>query len=246
MVLFGGLYWYFMIRDSGTQVADTPVVTFTPRPTATPILGLEAIFPNKGGAIVLSAQGNPVSAINNAIQAQVVTPGSLIVAPLLSNPIASGSPEAIGLTDLFDRSGIAYPADMKQALSGKFDFLVYGQKENFDAKGQVTTSPIQSNRAVLVSELVAPIDTSLKAWELTLDNTLSGMGKLLGVDVTKNKKPFQDNSYKGVAIRFKNYPYADHAIDYGMIQYNGKTYLIFAGSREAMFATIDAFLVSGK
>jgi len=66
------------------------------------------------------------------------------------------------------------------------------------------------------------------------------------IDKTKNTGQFRDNSYQGVAIRFKNFPNPDRSIDYAVMSSNGKTYLVLAGSREAMFAAIDAFMSVGR
>ena len=74
----------------------------------------------------------------------------------------------------------------------------------------------------------------------------ANLSNIMAITPTKNTGPFVATSYKGTPVRFKNFPYPDHSIDYTFVQYNGKTYLVVAGSREAMFVTIDVFSIPGK
>lgn len=244
VVALGGAYWYFMIRDSGTDTAiESPVVTFTPRPTPTPIVDvLGSIFPNKGGVIVLPAAGDPSSAFTTALSAQPnIIPGEFTAVDLVSG--ASPSAQTLTVTGLFDRFVATYPAEFKAALGTHYKFLVYGQKEAFDAKGKPLTASAPGNRLVIVSEIASSSATILQNWETTMSTNLAGV---MSINPAKNKGAVMTTSYNGISIRFKNFPYPDHSIDYTILQYGNQTYLIMAGSREAMFASVDAFKVPGK
>jgi hypothetical protein len=249
VVLLGGLFWYVMIYSGGGSplATESPIETLTPRPTATPVPSLEDIFPTKSGVISLPISGDPAKVFNTALATQIINPGLL---GTLSVNISTASGSALGapgVFELFDRFSVHYPVEIKPNLGSKYLILVYGQKETFDTKGKITVSTTPSNRLVIISEMTAPA-SYLMAWEPTIDNATSGLSKLLNINPAKNKKAFEDNNYQGVVIRFKNYPYADHSLDYAQVQFGGKTYLIIANSREAMFATIDAFMgtVQGK
>lgn len=244
VVLLGGLYWYFMIGSSNTPVAvESPVVTLTPRPTATPNPDvLSTIFTTHGGAIVLPSSGDPVTAFSNGISAQPnITPGTFTVIDIASG--ASNSAQILTISGLLNRFIASYPPALQTALGQNYKFLLYGQKESFDSKGKPVTNVVAGSRLVMVSEIASSSASILQGWEPTMSTNLSGV---MAFTSSKNTGPFLATNYNGVSVRFKNFPYPDHSIDYALIQYNGKTYLVIAGSREAMFAAIDTFSVPGK
>ena len=243
-VLLGGLYWYFMIQGSGTdQVVESPIVTFTPRPTATPNPDvLSTVFTTRGGTIVLPSAGDPSVAFSNGISVQSsITPGTFTAISIVSG--ASSSAQVLTIPSLLNRFVASYPPALQTALGQNYKFLLYGQKEAFDSKGKPVTSALASSRLVMVSEIASSSASILQGWESTMSTNLSGV---MAISPAKNNGPFMSTSYNGQSVRFKNFPYPDHSIDYALIKYNGKTYLIIAGSREAMFATVDAFNIPGK
>ncbi len=243
-VVLGAVYWYFVIRQPAPEVAQTtPTPSFSETPTPTPIDIFEAIFPNKAGSISLPASGDPSTTFQNALNLLNVDPGKFgVVSVVNTNPDGSVSNPLTAL-DLLDRFLISYPAELKPLVTTHSVILAYGQQEQFDAKGKLLANPTPSKRIVLVTEAKSSVLDVLKTWETNMTQVLAG---LFGFDKTKNKGPFQDNNYQGVAIRFKNFPNPDHSIDYGVLDYNGKSYWIMASSREAMFAAIGAFIVPGK
>ena len=239
VVLLGGLYWYFMIQGSNQVADNTPVVTFTPRPTATPNPDvLATIFTAQGGTIVLPSSGDPTSAFTKAMSmaAQNITQGTLAVTTVESG--ASPSAQILTIPTLLNRFVASYPPALQIALGQNYRFLLYGQKESFDAKGRPVTASAPSSRLVMVSEIASSSASILQSWESTMSANLSSV---MAITPTKNTGPFMNTSHDGASIQFKNFPYPDHSIDYALVQYNSKTYLVIAGSREAMFATIDAF-----
>ena len=51
---------------------------------------------------------------------------------------------------------------------------------------------------------------------------------------------FLDNTYQGVAIKYRNFPDLNKTIDYAIVTAkNGETYLVITNSREHMYAIID-------
>lgn len=242
VVLLAGFYWYFMIRPDQIAI-ESPIPTFTPRPTATPNPDiLSTIFTNRGGAIALPLSGDPTTAFSGGINAQSgITPGILTVIDIVSG--ASSSAQALTVTGLLNRFVASYPATLPAVLGQNYKFLLYGQKESFDSKGRPATNIIPGYRLVIISEIASSSVSILQGWESTMSANLSN---IMAITPTKNTGPFVATSYKGTPVRFKNFPYPDHSIDYTFVQYNGKTYLVVAGSREAMFVTIDVFSIPGK
>ncbi len=118
--------------------------------------------------------------------------------------------------------------------------LLYGQKEIFDSKGVIKPNAPMEKRLVFVLEVRDSYSTTqtLLAWETTMVEDLQ---KLLSLNVSKQKNTqFSDNTYSGSAIRYRNFLWPDKSIDYSIVAAtNGKSYLILAGSKESMFATID-------
>jgi hypothetical protein len=230
--------------NSNNQVAETPIVTFTPRPSATPNPDvLSTIFMTRGGTIALPASGDPVTAFNNAISAQPnIVSGTFTVIDIASGA-SSGSAQPLTITGFLNRFVVSYPANLQTALGQNYKFLLYGQKETFDSKGRPVTNVAPGPRLVMVSEIASSSASIFQGWEPTMSTSLSGV---MAITPAKNTNAFTATNYKDVSVRFKNFSYPDHSIDHALVQYNGKTYLIIAGSREAMFATIDAFSVLGK
>ena len=181
-------------------------------------------------------------AFSNGISAQPnITPGTFTVIDIASG--ASSSAQVLTISGLLNRFGASYPPAFQSALGQNYKFLLYGQKESFDSKGRPVTNIIPGSRLVMVSEIASSSADILLGWEATMSTNLSGV---MAVTPAKNTGLFLATSYNGTPVRFKNFPYPDHSIDYALVQHNGKVYLVIAGSREAMFATIDAFSVLGK
>ncbi|MBX4190275.1 hypothetical protein KW791_03215 [Candidatus Parcubacteria bacterium] len=245
IVIFVGLYWFFVIHQPGGDVVESPLPTFTPRPTATPVTNLlESIFPDQAGSVVLPGTGDPTTLVNAAISSLAIAPGALSRVTITDN---GTPPHSLGTAEILDRFLVAYPTSLKSVLGTNSVLVVYGQKESFDSKGKpVLDNPSFGKRLIIVTEVASSsiaAQQTLKSWE---SGMISGLGPLLGFDKTKGKGGFIDGNYQGVPIHFRNFPYPDHTIDYALITYQGKTYWIVTNSRESMYAAIDAFQVPGK
>jgi hypothetical protein len=244
VIVLGGLYWYFMIHSTPADLAESPIPTFTPRPTATEnpdFLG--SIFTVSGSSIVLPKTGDMISGLASGVAAEPnATPGTLVSIKMLSGT-ASSSVQDLSLTDVLDYFHSSYPAGLKTALGNNQKILVYGQKESFNKAGKPVTNTTPVKRLVYVSEISPGSEALLKSWEDSMPTSLS---PILAFRFAKDTGSFMETSYKEVYIRFKNFLFPDQSIDYAIVYSQDKTYLVIAGSREAMFATIDSFIVKGK
>ena len=240
VIVFGVLYWFLFIRPAATDVAEVPIETFTPRPTATPRVAIASIFPSSAGTIAFTAGADPFQTFTAGLKTIVVSSGRLGV--LTVSDANTGQP--LLPFGFFDRLLVPYPVELKPAL-GNDDgvILAYGQQESFSTKGQVVQNATASTRFAFVTQVSDFAAATLRTWEPTMTDTLAA---LFGVTKTKNSGPFSDALYQGTSIRFKNFAYPDMAIDYALVPYNGVTYLVMANSRETMFAVISALNPPGK
>ena len=225
VVLFGVLYWFLVLRVPEPEIVlETP----TPTPVATPVQNLNSIFAD-------ATEIEPVAQINGG---EFRRDGQLFKTPGLKAK----------LLEIIEGVGGKYPTDIPGILGEDAMVLWYGQKELFDKKGQLKVEMLPERRLATINEIIdmASALQSLSSWEssmsedlkflLTTDKTPGYNGGMVAVD-------FMDNFYRGVGIRYKNFPYADTSIDYAIVNApNGKNYLVITGSRESMFAAIDALM----
>lgn len=221
MVLFGVLYWFLVLRVPEPEIVlETP----TPTPVATPVQDLKSIF----------------SGITELEPAATINGGEFRRVSYLFN--VQGVKDK--LLEILDVALVTYPTQLEEILGSDGAVFFYGQKELFDKNGQVEISSNVESRIVLIGELSDPSFAiqPIADWA----NTMASDFKLLlptdksigykGPEV----KEFLDNFYRDVSIRYKNFPYPDKSLDYAIVAAsNGKSYLVIAGSREAMYVTVD-------
>ncbi len=232
VVLFGALYWFLVLRVLEPEIVlETPTPTLSP--IATPILTLEDVFGGDSG--LLKEVSIPDTGNITALYANMSQPNSGEFRKIYASNLVN-----LSLISLFDRFSIAYPIALAGIVSADSLNMVYGQKEIFDSKGVIKLDAPVEKRLVFVSEVKDSYSTTqtLLGWETTMVGDLQ---KLLALTVSKQKNPqFSDNAYLGSAIRYRNFIWPDKSIDYAIITAtNGKSYLVLAGSREAMYATMD-------
>lgn len=234
VLLAGFSTWYFVIR----QPAEITVSPTPSEPTVTEIT-LEDIFPVS------------TTVINFSDYADVGSPAQKF-ASQLGLSVNQGEFERLsgaknGLAEtrangFMDSLLVRYPFEMKTAFSDDSGTFIYGQKEAFDISGQMVTGVPASSHIVMISEIKAGlgINQTLNSWEASMIGDLSN---LFGLEKNKASSGiFSDNNYRSTPIRFRNFPFADSTIDYGIVSAGGKRYFILTSSREAMFATIDQIL----
>lgn len=238
-ILIGGLYWF--LSSQNDEVAQTtPTVSATPRitPTATPApKTLTTLIGGTAQTIELANTGNAITNFWSKVDALALSGAEMRRISVTATTKEQGELTPL---ELLDRLLISYPAELKTLLTGETAIAVYGQREAFDAKGTIIPVPPVQKRIILFAEIrdSAATTTALKNWEPSMTNALSSLFRL-----TKTKAAtatFLDNIYQTKAIRYRNFAYPDNTMDYSIVQAsNGKIYLVFTHSREAVFAGID-------
>lgn len=240
VIVLGVLYWAFFIRQSDTQVAEVPTVSSTPVPTPTPRIVISSMFQNTAGTIALSAGTDPFQTFSSGLKTIVVAPGQL---GILTVTDASASQPLLPF-EFFDRTLTAYPVQIRPTgTSNDGVILAFGQEEAFNAKGQSVTPTTPTNRLAFISQVPDTAAADLRSWESTMTDNLAN---LFGVNKAKNTGPFGDASYQGVNVRYKNFPNPDSTIDYALVTFSGRTYLVMTNSRQAMFAVLNVLRPLGK
>ncbi len=227
-IVAGLFYWFFALRTPAPVVViETP----TPTPTATPIQDLNSIFSGINTENV--SVKDPAIDLNIATKTLAINGGEFKNLNVTSELKGQFS---LGLLEL-----LAKPTQqLIDNMGSDYKVLLYGQKEVFDSKGQLKINSVVEKRLVFVNEVKgAVLAVQLgKDWEVSMNEDLK---PIFEFDPKKQEsKDFGDNSYGGFAIRYKNFKYADRSVDYAVVSLlNGKSYLVIAGSREAMYATLD-------
>ncbi len=227
VVLFGVLYWFLILRVPEPEIVITE--TPTPTPVATPVAALSDLFDAPEIAMPVDP-ANP--AAFSASMGGITVDGGKFRKVLLKDA-QNGDVAWTSLTDI--------PQQVLDSLGGETAVLAYGQKETFNQTGQLNPAVPVGTRTAIVAEVKdAPSAIQgLTAWEPAMTEAFR---QLFGLNPAQQPDPnFLDSTYRGVAIRFRNFPWPDKSIDSGVISAtNGKSYLVIAGSRESMFAVVDA------
>ena len=235
-LVVGFAYWFFIIRAPAPEVViETPTPTATSIPTPTPTL--QTMFSGVQKESIIIKANNQLLSFVSDVMGVVIDPGAF---KILEATDAQTPPVIYNFSDLVAKLTFKVPAELISNIGNDSAVFVYGQRESFDAKGNLQIGATASNRIVIVAELTNPSGSAEIAtnWETSLGSDLKALFTL-GKSY-KDQTSFTDNSYRNTNIRFWNFPYADRSIDYSMIvASNGKTYFVITNSREAMFGTID-------
>jgi len=234
VLVAGFAYWFFVIRSPAPEVViKTPTPTAIPTPTPT----LEAMFSGVQKESIIIKANNQLLSFVSDVMGVVIDSGAF---KILEATDAQTPPVIYNFSDLVTKLILKIPAELVNNIGNDSAIFVYGQRESFDAKGNLQIGATASNRIVIVAELTNPSGSAEIAtnWETSLSSDLKILFTL-GTSY-KDQTSFTDNSYRNTNIRFWNFPYADRSIDYSMVvASNGKTYFVITNSREAMFGTID-------
>ena len=235
VLLAGAAYWYFVIRTPSLPEA---VVTPTPIVTAPPEITLNQLMGSATPVLIdLSVSIDSLADFNNGFKTQTLLGGELKGIDLQTGPDLQ---MAKSITNFLDKFLIAYPAGLKENSGKEFSAFMYGQKENFTAKGELDIAAVNVKKLILVSEIddLSLAASIAKEWEPSMAEDLKG---LFNLDVKKSSgASFTDNMYRGIDIKFMNFPYPDKSIDYTVFTAsNGKAYFVITGSREAMYEATD-------
>jgi len=145
--------------------------------------------------------------------------------------------------EMFDMSLTFYPSGLKNKVVDSA-MLVYGQSEAFKKDGTINFNAKNIKKTAFVARVAdtASVDTMMRDWESTMSPDLADYLLIDDSLIDERDINFMDNVYRGVAIRYKNFPFPDTTVDYAVFKAMGQNYLLMAGSREAMYAIIDVLL----
>jgi hypothetical protein len=242
LLIIGGLgYGVYLFSTRNSEVAEvtpTPSQGSLPSTTPTPsaALTLTSIFGPANEEIELANSATPVQEFRTRMNAVVL---QLQEFKRLAVRTATKGTELFSARDFLDRLLISYPPALRPLIGEDSALLVYGQRETFSSKGVSSMLTAPDKRLVLVFEIkdVAMVRSTLQQWEPDMARTLIG---LFDSNPVKGKG-ILDNIHNEIAIRYQNFSWPNTSIDYSIVpsKKTGATYLVIAGSREAMFATID-------
>ncbi len=97
----------------------------------------------------------------------------------------------------------------------------------------------EENRVGLIISIEQSHDLvqNLNAWEETMVNDIRPL--IFKNEILKSAtEEFQDNTYKGVTVRYINFPTSDLSVDYAIIDNK----LIITTSKDSMYAVIDTLI----
>jgi len=146
----------------------------------------------------------------------------------------------ITFTDLLDRLSVRYPAALKDALKESNTTLMYGQGEILGEIDSLPDPGLASKKFVLIVEVkdLAKATEILREWELTMPEDLRNV---FNIEPSQAATPeFNSNEYRGVSIRYTNFPLPDRSIDYAIVHsLTGHQYLVLTNSRESMYSPVE-------
>lgn len=230
--VFAGI-WYFMTRQP--QEIVIPVQTATPTPTPVPKT-LSELIPSSSQITIPSA-GNFLTNLNNELKTSASTIGRWTILNLINE-----NGNSYSVNQIFEKLNISPPSGLLENLDqGEWAIVAYGQQEAFDSKGLLSFNSEPEQKIGLIAKIINPgfLRSALNNWEITMNEDLKN---LFAIDPKKStSQTFLDNVYAGTDIRYRNFSYADKAIDYGIVnlpQFNSD-YFILTNSRESMYSAID-------
>lgn len=241
LVVGGFLYWFFVMRTPAPEVVLSPTPTPTQTVTPMPVVrDLDDIFAGTPVNFEVVLSDDVSGDFSTFVNTLTVVGGELLKVDLVQD--VDGTLVPLTWLDMFDMDLTVYPFGLRNNAADLATF-VYGQTEMYDEDGTINFSAQGLKRTVLVVRVsnVAAVETMMTDWELTIADDLADY---LFIDDTSKEESmnFLDNAYKGVAIRYKNFPFPDITVDYALVEAAGQDYLVIAGSREAMYAAIDVLV----
>lgn len=237
LIITGGVVYWLFGRNSGNvaEQSPTPSPSIQVTPTPSPEL-FDIAFPGDPVLIELASSASPIADFNSKRKAVILSPGEY--KKLAIEPETKGGVKLSPL-ELLDRFLISYPVGLKSALTPA-ESLIYGQREAFNQQGLIDlTAPTQQRLSFVIKVADRTVAAStMRGWETTMASVLGDVFEFQEAKAASST--FSDNTYRGVAVRFVNFSFADHTIDYAVITgRDQQAYLIIASSREALYGIID-------
>ncbi|MCC6934393.1 MAG: hypothetical protein IT406_01705 [Candidatus Yanofskybacteria bacterium] len=223
---------------------ETPTPSQTPTPaaaTSAPVLGRSLSSYFKGQTVTATLKNDTVARTDFASALANTAPKSKQAVPVIVE-LNGGSATAAQFLDIMLDGGV--PADLASTLASDWMVLAFGQTEQFTASGTVDPDAAVGTRIAIVMELsnATKANQALTVWENT--GLASAGAPFFGYGMSRRVvQEFSTGTYRQIAVRYWNFPYADRSIDYAIVlASNGKNYLVLTGSREAMFFAIDQLM----
>lgn len=244
-VVGGFSYWYLVLSEP--EVVTSPVPEPTRTVTPTPMVkSLKDIFGKDRGFEFSLFEIGLIKNVGDDFKVFVKTlnvPDGWLNGWLLGIDIVKeieGTLIPFNWIDMFDMKPIFYLAGLRASVVDSAT-LVYGQSEIFKKDGTVGFNAKDVKKTVFVARIAdtASVDAMMRDWERTISPDLADYLLIDDSLIDERDINFKDNTYRGVAIRYKNFPFPDTTVDYAVFKAAGQNYLIIAGSRESMYAVID-------
>lgn len=238
LIIGGFLYWFLFMRVSTPEVVSpTPIQTTTPLITR----NLNEIFVGIPVNFEVTLSNNLSQDFKTFVETLNVEAKSLSKINLFENINDTLAP--INFIDMLDRDPVFYPAKLKENITDSL-VMVYSQSEVFNSDGSINFNVQNQKKTAFLAKVKSKsvVETIMRDWEFTIVDDLANY--LFIDDASKEASAnFMDNTYRGVSIRYKNFPFPDITLDYAVLETSpSQTYLIIAGSRETIYTAIDILL----
>lgn len=232
VLLVGAVYLYLGTGgDPEIVVSPIPTETVTPIPITR---NLSAIFGTSSSIIL----GGTVTELLSSLNQEPISGGEL--KPITISSLEGDSVGDSSFNEVFTANSISYPNQINGTLGSDAIILLFGQREIFDAKGQLIPNSPTQKRLVFIAEVTDPITLGqiLAGWETSMTGALTGIFEL---SPAKAASPnFLTNVYQETTIKYRNFPYADRSIDYTVVtSVNTKSYFIISNSRESIYTALE-------
>lgn len=241
LVIGGFLYWFLVLRTAEPGITLSPTPTPTQTVTPTPVIkNLSDIFGGTPVNFEIVSSGNLGQDFKTFVGTLSVAGKEFIEINLVESVDNTLVPATF--LDMFDMDLILYPAAFRDNVLDSA-VVIYGQSEAFNADGSINFNAQNLKKTAFISRVRdrAAVESMMKDWEPTIAEDLASY--LLVPDTSKEESVnFLGNAYRGASIRYKNFPFPDATVDYAVVEAAGQSYLVIAGSREAMYAAIDALI----
>ena len=223
LVIVAFLIWFFALRGLLVpEVAVSPTPTLSVTPTSTPV-SIEDSF-SIVDSVSISLGADFTTRFDNSINKEPLISSR---EPALYKVLNPTSGNRYTLSEFLSGLLVQAPTELSAATNNSFFLSVIDKSDNVDGYG-------------LLIELNDPASalTAMGNWEGTMSQDLKDLFllNLAKAAITT----FLDNTYQGVAIRYRNFPDPNKTIDYAVVAAkNGKTYLVITNSREHIYSVID-------
>jgi hypothetical protein len=243
LVVGGFLYWFLVLRVTEPEVVLSPTPTPTQTVMPTPIVrSLSDIFAGVPVSFEITPSENAGGDFRTFVDTLTVVGGDFLKIDLVND--VDGTLIPLNWLDMFVTTlTIGTPGLKDSIVIMDSATLIYGQFQEIANEDGIDSRISDLKKPTFVARVTdtVGVETIMRDWELTIADDLADY---LFIDDTSKEASinFLDNTYRGVDIRYKNFPFPDTTVDYAIVPAAGQNYLVITGSREAMYAVIDNLL----